>query len=113
MQSDFLDIIRLSKVRFVTKGRYALRSTLMSALAARAERSARAQTRRFLRGLSADELQFIAAFLGSCILESAPVAEGLARFQRERQGCRSEDRELKMIVLQEYLCCSGMRQAAG
>jgi hypothetical protein len=71
-------------------------------------------------GLSCDELEFIADYLGSCILESArqcgsraQLAGRIAAFQRSRQGCapiRSADQEHKMILLLEFLCRSGMSQ---
>jgi len=79
------------------------------------------KARRFLAGLSSDELQFIAEFLGSCILESqarsardrAELAERIARFQearRVRARKLARDQELKMILLLEYLCCSGLQK---
>jgi hypothetical protein len=66
-------------------------------------------------GLSSDELQFIAEFLGACILEStekgrysrSELAERIAQFQRGRRRCSpgcSEDQDHKMILLLEYLC---------
>ena len=96
-----------------------MRSTLVAALAASAENSLRSKARRFLLGLSADELQFIADFLGSCILEAAEpelasqhVAVRLAQFQNARLACcRSypADQDHKMLVLLEYLCRSGIK----
>ena len=79
------------------------------------------RARRFLAGLSSDELEFIAAFLGSCVLESqarctgdrSQLAERVARFQQVGAECSpswSCDREHKMIVLLEYLCQAGMHQ---
>jgi hypothetical protein len=72
-----------------------------------------------VEGLSADELQFIAGFLGACLLDSsgapcssrAQWAERIAQYQQACAGCPqcgSEDREHKMIVLLEYLCRSGV-----
>ena len=95
-----------------------MRSTLVAALVACAESPLKTKARRFLLGLSSDELQFIAEFLGSCILESSErcrcsrgeLAEQIAEFQRTRpgcSGCRSEDQDHKMILLLEYLCGSG------
>ena len=67
----------------------------------------RSKARRFLAGLSSDELQFIAGFLGSCILESqGPCTND--RSVRARQ--LSADQELKMILLLEYLGCSGLQK---
>ena len=98
-----------------------MRSALIAALVARAESSLKSRVRRFLRGLSCDELQFIASFLGACILESTAKLHGerfisgeVFEFQR-RQGVSdrgSEDRDLKMILLMEYLCGSGIRQTS-
>jgi hypothetical protein len=98
-----------------------LRRTLVSALADCAESSVRSRARRFLTGLSADELQFIADFVGACILESggpqnakSQVAVRLAQFQTARLACcRSfpADQDHKMLVLFEYLCRSGIRPA--
>ncbi len=56
---------------------------------------------QFLSGLSSDELQFIAEYLGSYVLGQRP-ASPVAR-------C-SEDRELKLIVLREYLAISALDQ---
>jgi hypothetical protein len=92
-----------------------LRNTLVTALVSCADASLRNNTRRFLRGLSSDELQFIAEFLGSCILE-APGAFGrelehqIASFQRMHlrgEGAHLEDQEHKMILLFEYLHRTG------
>lgn len=49
----------------------ASRNTMILALLACTEVSVRTRARRFLSGLSADELQFLAEFMGACILESA------------------------------------------
>jgi hypothetical protein len=97
-----------------------LRNSLVAALVACADRPRKSEARRFLTGLSADELQFIAEFLGSCVLESqacyarnrAELAERIARFQLARADfapMRSRDQELKMILLLEFLCRSGVR----
>src|SRR5262249_17999862 len=80
-----------------------MRSALIAALIACVEHPLKARTRRFLRGLSYDELQFIAEHLGTKILESA--CGGSAK-----QACiqrRSEDHALKMILLIEYLGLTG------
>ncbi len=92
-----------------------MRNSLVAALVACADEPLKSKARRFLAGLSADELQFIAEFLGSCILDSqarrarnrAELAERIARFQLERANLtrmRSTDQEHKMILLLEYLC---------
>ena len=95
-----------------------MRNTLVAALISCADRPLKPKARRFLVGLSFDELQFIAEFLGACILESAEkgrcsrseLAEGIAQFQRGQPGCppgSSEDQDHKMILVLEYLCRSG------
>ena len=86
-----------------------VRTRLAAALAACAETAARARVRRFLAGLSADELEFIAGFLGSCILESSQRCGcsrwKIAGIEQEPAGCgnRLADRDHKMILLLEYL----------
>ena len=97
-----------------------MRNSLVTALVACADEPLKSKARRFLAGLSSDELQFIAEFLGSCVLESpvrcarnrAELAERIARFQTQahRAWMRSTDQEHKMIVLLEYLCQSGAQQ---
>jgi len=98
-----------------------VRSSLVAALVACADRRLRPKARRFVAGLSTDELQFIAEYVGAVILESAhpggcsrsQLATGIARFQEARQGCpgcRSRDDDHKMILLLEYLCRSGIRE---
>jgi hypothetical protein len=98
-----------------------VRPTLVAALALCVDKSLQSKTRHFLLGLSCDELEFIAEYLGCCILESArqcgcsraQLAARIAEFQRARQGCsslRSTDQEHKMILLLEYLCLTGVRQ---
>jgi hypothetical protein len=98
-----------------------VRNSLVAALVACTEQPLKSTARRFLDGLSADELQFIAEFLGSCVLESqarcgcdrAQLAERVARFQQVRAECSpswSGDLEHKMIVLLEYLCQAGVQQ---
>jgi hypothetical protein len=77
-----------------------------------------------VQGLSSDELQFIAAFLGAHVLEFSGEtrlsrtgwAERIAQYQQACAACapcNSEDREHKMILLLEYLCRSGAAHAAG
>jgi hypothetical protein len=83
----------------------------------------RRKARRFLQGLSGDELQYIAEFIGSCILEaeegpvcaSGHLAEDVAAFERSRRAARARpkgrrhtpaflpDEDHKMILLLEYL----------
>ena len=98
-----------------------MRNSLVAALVACADQPLKSTARRFLDGLSSDELQFIAEFLGSCMLEPqvryarnrAGLAERIARFERaraDRARMRSTDQELKMILLLEYLCRSGVQE---
>ena len=95
-----------------------MRNALVAALVSCADRPLIPKARRFLVGLSFDELQFIAEFLGACVLESAEegccsrseLAERIAQFQRGRLRCSpgcSEDQDHKMILLLEFLCRSG------
>lgn len=108
----------------------ATKSTLVSALCKCVENQQRRKTRQFLEGLSTDELQYIAEFLGSCILESRErdecsrleLADGIRHFEMCRRGklgpsrhanpkCipeKLEDDQHKMILLLEYLCRSGL-----
>ena len=98
-----------------------MRNSLVAALVACADQPLKSEARRFLAGLSSDELQFIAEFLGSCVLESqvlcvgnrAELAERIARFQQARADRAqrwSTDQAHKMILLLEYLCRSGVRE---
>jgi hypothetical protein len=77
---------------------------LISALVEYAALPSRSRARRFLVGLSSDELQFIAGFLGGCILESAELRE----YRRLLSRPRSEDQEHKVLVLREDLAQSGL-----
>jgi hypothetical protein len=85
------------------------RNTLIAALAACAESRVRTRARRFLLGLSADELQFLAEFVGSCILESSEDIARAAEKVEQREyrtaepGPQRNDREYKLILLREYL----------
>ena len=71
----------------------------------------RRKARQFLLGLSTDELQYIAEFLGSCVLESeqpyrwtrAQLSRNIQRFDR-CQTNSAADRQHKMILLLEFLC---------
>ena len=98
-------------------------SALVTALVSCADNPHRSQARRFVRGLSSDELEFIAEFLGACVLDSAGKpcisrtqwAERITRYQKVSAGCvasRLADREHKMILLLEFLCRIGEAEAA-
>ena len=99
-----------------------MRTTLVAALIACADTSLKPKARRFLLGLSSDELQFIAEFIGACILESSGQCDGsrsqlaarIAEFQRANapRTAHSGDRDHKSILLLEFLCRSGLRQYA-
>lgn len=85
-----------------------MRTELVTALVDCADGPSRLKVRRFLQGLSADELQFIAAFWGACVLESdSPVRDRQTLSHRISQ-LRSEssptyDGDHKLILLREYL----------
>jgi hypothetical protein len=82
-----------------------VRNSLVAALVACADQRMKSKARRFLAGLSSDELQFIAGFLGSCILESQGHCDRSAPDRK-----LSADQQLKMILLFEYLGCSGLEK---
>ena len=105
----------------------AKKSALVNALVACVEGRYRREIKRFLQGLATDELQYIAEFLGSCILENSgrchrnrtQLAEAIKQFERNRRGLtnsgdalQDQDQEHKMILLLEYLCRSGLAQYA-
>lgn len=89
--------------------RLVTRNTLITALVSCAEPEGQSRARRFLTGLSADELEFIAEFLGSCILESSEDLSRATDCVQAHQGrmarasLRRTDHEIKMILLREYL----------
>ena len=97
-----------------------MRSILVAALVACADRGLKSQVRGFLQGLSCDELQYIAGFLGACILESSQMSRysraeligRVAEFQRSGRACAAHaaDRDHKMILLFEYLCRTAPRE---
>lgn len=100
----------------------ALRQTLATALVECADKACHREVRRFVSGLSSDEMQFIAEFLGSCILEScrrngcsrAQLADRVAEFHGSRGGAKrgASDQAHKTILLLEYLCRSSARPFA-
>jgi hypothetical protein len=100
-----------------------VRRTLVAALASCADKSVKPALRRFLAGLSSDELQFIAGFLGWCILECEGwprqseelLAARITQYQcagMSRSRCEREDRDNKIILLLEYLCHGGTERIA-
>jgi len=113
----------------------AKKSPLVCALSACVSDEQKRHIKRFLQGLATDELQYIAEFLGSCILESGgpcyssrtQLAGAVKQFEISRRqtalaarSCRGQnslhslkslkgqDQEHKMILLLEYLCRSGL-----
>jgi hypothetical protein len=95
-----------------------VRIALLAALVSCAEGPLQSKTRRFLTGLSCDELQFLAEFLGASIIASdgqcscsrAQLAERVAEFQKARSHGHSADQDHKMILLIEFLSRSGVQQ---
>ena len=89
-----------------------MRNALVAALVECAEVPCRNKTRRFLNGLSSDELLFIAEFFGACIVESGDSVtrtqfEVEARLASRCAHPRSADHDHKIILLHEYLLRSG------
>jgi len=92
----------------------------VAALVSCAEGSQQPGVLRFLMGLSSDELEFLAAFMGASILEAAEacpcsraqLAERIAELQSSSYAVRpTPDQDHKMILLLEFLCRSGLRRA--
>jgi hypothetical protein len=83
----------------------AQRQDLVAALVACTDAPFRAKARRFASGLSADELQFIAEYLGSCILATGGHRACSPALLASRLPAR--DRDHKLILLVEYLCRTG------
>ena len=99
-----------------------MRRALVAALASCADGSLRPKTRRFLAGLSYDELQFLAEFLGASILECScrhprsrtQLSLRIGEFQKARRArcnAASADQDHKIILLREFLFLSGLEQA--
>jgi hypothetical protein len=106
-----------------------VRIALLRALVSCAPQSRRLWAHRFLTGLSADEMQFIAEFLGASILDPcslvvaqrrptrAELAERIEEFHwnrveqpRSASQAPSPDEEHKMILLLEYLSRATIQQ---
>lgn len=86
-----------------------MRNSLVVALTACAETPLQPKARRFLAGLSCDELQFIAGYFGGCILRINTGSEPSSRadcFCGEAAGLPAADLDHKLILVQEYLCYS-------
>jgi hypothetical protein len=88
-----------------------MKTILVKSLCAVVSDRQRRKARQFLLGLSTDELQYIAEFLGSCVLECeepyhwtrTQLSQGIQRFDRSQKKCVA-DRQHKMILLHEFLC---------
>jgi hypothetical protein len=76
-------------------------------------RNKEAFARAFLSGLSADELVFVAEFLGSCVLITSGVRVNTWDAVCNRAGafCRGrehqEDSDHKYMLLSEFAACCG------
>ena len=91
------------------------RASLVNVLATVALSDRRRTARRFLQGLSTEELRYIASYLGACLLESefpsrppsrCEIAWEILNYEWCRVACSeaiSGDLEHKMILLLEYL----------
>ena len=78
-----------------------MRTALVTALASCIGEKERETARRFLEGLSADELQYLAEYFGACILDGSRTApQGMNASNRVRCCC---DADHKVILLMEYL----------
>jgi hypothetical protein len=89
---------------------------LVGALLSWVDMPLRGRTNKFLRGLALDELRFLAGFCGLCVLESDGETGGFrtelaARIACYRTSVEPSDRDLKMILLVEYLNRAGLQPA--
>lgn len=82
-----------------------MRRTLVAALVSCAGEETKLRLLRFLAGLSADELQFLAGFQGARILEGckASPAAPLPDYETAAKGPHAADLDHKILVLREYL----------
>jgi hypothetical protein len=91
--------------------------SLQDALLSCVEMRRRGKARRFLDGLSLDELEYLASFAGACVLEGQEVSR-CTRGQIEQSvrrfsaGIRASD-DQKMVLLFEYLCRYGAGECPG
>ena len=87
--------------------------TLVSAVSSLSTASRREAARRFLEGLSSDELEYIAAYFGARFIESRPtspaltrdeIALSIQRYDRAASPPSAEARSThRMMILLEYL----------
>jgi hypothetical protein len=88
-----------------------MKTILVKSLCSMVPSEHRRKARQFLLGLSTDELQHIAEFFGSCVLESerpyrwtrTQLSQNIQRFDNCKKNSIS-DRQHKMILLLEFLC---------
>ncbi len=102
------------------------RASLVTAISSMSTSCRREAARRFLEGLSADELQYIAAYFGARLLEPGPNGSEQSRDEMAHQIERYEGKNKtsprsngsspescnvshRMIVLLEYLSACNMR----
>lgn len=106
-----------------------MKGELVSALCSCVRDQRRGRTRRFLQGLSSDELQYLADFVGARILEAnhrqqcGKLAEDIVKFERCRLAAARDrkqprrppvclqDNDHKMILLFEYLDRCGLESS--
>jgi hypothetical protein len=92
-----------------------MKTILVRSLCSMVPQGQQRKARQFLLGLSTDELQCIAEFLGSCILESerlrgsrrADLSECIQRFY-DCRNCADAERRHKGILLIEFLRRCGL-----
>src|ERR1700730_10398199 len=88
-----------------------MKTILVKSLSSMVPCEQRRKARQFLLGLSTDELQYLAEFFGSCVLESEKpyrwtrleLSQNIQRFDQCQKNSIS-DRQHKMILLLEFLC---------
>ncbi len=88
-----------------------MKTILVKSLCSMVSDRQRRKARQFLLGLSTDELQYIAEFMGSCVVECEQpyrwtrlqLTQWIQRFDRGQKRSLA-DRQHKMILLLEFLC---------
>ena len=96
--------------------------TLVNAVSSLSTASRREAARRFLEGLSGDELEYIAAYFGARLIESRPISPALTRdeialciqrYDRVAGPPSSAARSThRMMILLEYLSMNRASQRA-
>ena len=87
-----------------------MKTILVKSLGSMVPSEQKRKARQFLLGLSTDELQYIAEFFGSCVLEAEKpyrwtrleLSQNIQRFDRCQRNSIS-DPQHKMILLMEFL----------